>query len=127
MLPVWIAYASNFDLNIPEYHITDSSHRLYIVDSLGAQYHDMKLSLYRYQYVSQIPTRVCANYVPLCVCVHVCVCLCVCVCVCVYTYVCVYIHTCEFKYPIEYVKIYRSSSTFDTHSSLVIFDEHLVW
>ena len=32
-----------------------------------------------------------------------------------------------FKYPIQYVKIYRSSGTFDTHSSLVIFDEHLVW
>ena len=66
-----------------------------------------------------------------CVCVHVCVCVhacaCVCVCVCVCTYVCVYICTCEFKYPIEYVKIYRSSGTFDTHSSLVIFGEHLVW
>ena len=32
-----------------------------------------------------------------------------------------------FKYSIQYVKIYRSSGTFDTHSSLVIFDEHLVW
>ena len=135
MLPVWIVYASNFDLNIPECHITDSSLSLYIFDSLGAQYHDMKLSLYRYRYVSQIPTRVCANYVPLCVCVlvHACVCMCVCVCmrvrvcVCVCTYVCVYICTCEFKYPIEYVKIYRSSGTFDTHSSLVIFGEHLVW
>ena len=27
---------------------------------------------------------------------------------------------------IEYVKIYRSSGTFDTHSSLGIFDELLV-
>ena len=69
----------------------------------------MKLSLYRYQYVSQIPTRVSAIYVPLCVCARVC------------------IRTCEFKCPIEYVKIYRSSGTFDTHSSLAIFDEHLVW
>ena len=82
----------------------------------------MKLTLNRYRYVSQIPTRVCANSVPLCVCVlaHVCVCVRVYIC-------CVYIRTCEFKYPIEYVKIYRSSGTFDTHSSLVIFDEHLVW
>ena len=134
MLPVWIVYASNFDFNIPECHITDSSLSLYIFHSLGAQYHDMKLSLNRYQCASQIPTHVCAIYVPLCVCVLVrvcvcvcvCVCECVCVCVCVYN-VCVYIRTCEFKCPIEYVKIYRSSGTFDTYSSLVIFDEHLVW
>ena len=89
----------------------------------------MKLSLNRYRYVSQIPIHVCANYEPLCVCVlvHACVHVCVCVCVCVCTYVCVYIRTCEFKYPIQYVKIYYSSGTFDTHSSLVIFDKHLVW
>ena len=92
MLPVWIVYSSNFDLNIPECHITDSSLSLYIFDSLGAQYHDMKLSLYRYQYVSQIPTRVCANYVPLCVCVLVHVCVCVCVCVCVYIRLCIHTH-----------------------------------
>ena len=129
MLPVWIVYASNFDLNIPECHIRDSSLSLYIFDSLGAQYHDMKLSLYRYRYVSQIPTRVCAICVPLCACVLVCACVCVraCVRVCVCTYICVYMHTCEFKCPIEYVKIYCSSGTFDTHSSLAIFDKHLVW
>ena len=75
MLPVWIVYASNFDLNIPECHIRDSSLSLYIFNSIGAQYHDMKLSLYRYRYVSQIPTRVCAIYVPLCACVLVCVCV----------------------------------------------------
>ena len=75
----------------------------------------MKLSLNRYRYVSQIPTRVCANYVPLCVCVLAHVRMCV--------YIrCVYIRTCEFKYSIEYVKIYRSSGTFDTHSSLMIFE-----
>ena len=113
MLPVWIVYASNFDLNIPECHIRDSSLSLYIFDSIGAQYHDMKLSLYRYRYVSQIPTHVCAIYVPLCTCVLVRVCVCVC------------IRTCEFKYPIKYVKIYHSSGTFDTHSSLAIFDKHL--
>ena len=117
MLPVWIVYASNFDLNIPECHIRDSSLSLYIFDSIGAQYHDMKLSLYRYQYVSQIPTHVCAIYVPLCACVLVRTPACV----------CVYICTCEFKCPLEYVKIYRSSGTIDTHSSLAIFDEHLVW
>ena len=111
MLPVWIVYASNFDLNIPECHIRDSLLSLYIFDSIGAQYHDIKLSLCRYRYVSQIPTRVCAIYVPLCACVLVRVC----------------IHTCEFKCPIEYVKIYRSSGTFDTHSSLGIFEENLVW
>ena len=77
MLPVWIVYASNFDLNIPECHIRDSSLSLYIFDSIGAQYHDMKLSLYRYRYVSQIPTHVCAIYVPLCACVLVRVCVCV--------------------------------------------------
>ena len=75
----------------------------------------MKLSLYRYQYVSQIPTRACAIYVfwcicvlvHMCVCVCMCICVCVCVCVCVHTSVHVYIHTCEFKCPIEYVRIYR--------------------
>ena len=84
MLPVWIVYASNFDLNIPECHIRDSSLSLYIFDSLGAQYHDMKPSLYRYRYVSQIPTRVCAIYVPLCACA----------CVCVHTsvYITIYTH-----------------------------------
>ena len=117
MLPVWIVYASNFDLNIPECHIRDSSLSLYIFDSIGVQYHYMKLSLYRYRYVSQIPTHVCAIYVPLCACVLVRARVCVCACVC----------TCEFKCPIEYVKIYRSSGTIDTHSSLAIFDEHLVW
>ena len=110
MLPVWIVYASNFDLNIPEYHITDSSLSLYIFNSLGAQYHNMKLSLYRYRYISQIPTHVCANYVPLCVCVlvHACVCLCmhvymhVCacvrVCVCVCVYICLCVHTSVYTY-----------------------------
>ena len=83
MLPVWIVYASNFDLNIPECHIRDSSLSLYIFDSLGAQYHDMKPSLYRYRYVSQIPTRVCAIYVPLCACA----CVCVCTYICVYNYI----------------------------------------
>ena len=92
MLPVWIVYASNFDLNIPECHITDSSLSLYIFDSLGAQYHDMKLSLNRYRYASQIPTHVCAIYVPLCVCALVHACVCVCVCVCVYIRLCIYTH-----------------------------------
>ena len=78
MLPVWIVYASNFDLNIPECHIRDSSLSLYIFDSIGAQYHNTKLSLYQYRYVSQIPTRVCAIYVPLCACVLVRVSVCVC-------------------------------------------------
>ena len=47
-------------------------------------------------------------------CVYVCMCVRVCVCVCVRVCVCV-------------VKIYCSSGTFDTHSSLAIFDEHFVW
>ena len=47
------------------------------------------------------------------------------VCVCVHTSV--YIRICELKCPIEYDKIYHSSGTLDTHSGLVIFDEHLVW
>ena len=112
MLPVWIVYASNFDLNIPECHIRDSSFSLYIFDSIGAQYHNMKLSLYRYRYVSQIPTHVCVCH--LCAFVRMCACACVC------------IRSFEFECPIEYVKIYCSSGTFDTHSSLAIFDEHLV-
>ena len=41
----------------------------------------MKLSLYRYQYVSQIPTRVSAIYVPLCACVLVRMCASARVCV----------------------------------------------
>ena len=120
MLSVWIVYAFNFDLNIPECHIRDSSLSLYIFDSIGAQYHDMKLSLYRYRYASQIPTCVCVCHLCafvrmcacVCVCVRVCACVGVCVCVCVRACVgvcvCVCIHTCEFKCPIEYVKIYRS-------------------
>ena len=63
------------------------------------------------------------------------VCVCVCVCACARVRACMracvyartHIHTCEFKSPIEYVKIYCSSGTFDTHSSLAIFDKHLVW
>ena len=92
MLPVWIVYAFNFDLNIPECHIRDSSLSLYIFDSIGAQYHDIKLSLYQYQYASQIPTRVCAIYVPLCTSVLVRVYACVCVCVRVR--VCACVHAC---------------------------------
>ena len=125
MLPVWIVYASNFDLNIPECHITDSLLSLYIFDSLGAQYHDMKLSLYQYIDIYHRSLLMCVP--SMCLCAYVCLCMRVCIRVCVCTYVCVYLRTCEFKYPIEYVKIYRSSGTFDTHSSMAIFDEHLVW
>ena len=119
MLPVWIVYACNFDLNIPECHITDSSLSLYIFNTVS-QHETISESISIC--ITDPYSCVCANYVPLCVCVlaHV--------CVCVRVYIrCVYIRTCEFKYPIEYVKIYRSCGTFDTHSSLVIFDEHLVW
>ena len=41
-----------------------------------------------YRYVSQIPTRVRAMYVRMCVCVCVCVRACVCACVCVYIHLC---------------------------------------
>ena len=117
MLPVWIVYPSNFDLNIPECHITDSSLSLYIFDSLGAQYHDMKLSLYQYINMYHRSLLVCVPSMCLCAYVHACVhaCVCVCVCVCVYIRLCILIRLCEFKYPIEYVKIYRSSGAFDTH------------
>ena len=102
MLPVWIVYACNFDVNIPECHITDSSLSLYIFDTVS-----------RHETNSE-SISICITDPYSCVCVRV--------------YIrCVYIRTREFKYPIEYVKIYRSSGTFDTHSSLVIFDEHLVW
>ena len=53
-------------------------------------------------------------YVPLCMCV------CVCVCVCVHMSVYIQAH-------VSSSVLYRSNVTFDTHSSLVIFDEHLVW
>ena len=85
MLPVWIVYASNFDLNIPECHITDSSLSLYIFDTVS-RHETISESI---RYVSQIPTRVCANYVPLCVCVLVHKCARVCVCVhtlCIHTH-----------------------------------------
>ena len=68
------------DLNIPECHIRDSSLSLYIFDSTGVQYHDIKLSLYRYRYVSQIPTHVCAIFVRMCACA------------CARARVCVYAH-----------------------------------
>ena len=103
MLPVWIVYAFNFDLNIPECHIRDSSLSLYIFDSIGAQYHDIKLSLYQYQYASQIPTRVCAIYVPLCtsVLVRVYACVCACACVC--------LHACVGVCVREYTRVHVSS------------------
>ena len=94
MLPVWIVYASNFDLNIPECHITDSSLSLYIFDSLGAQYHDMKLSLYHciniLIYITDPYSCVCH----LCAFVHMCACACVCACarVCVHLSVYTYVH-----------------------------------
>ena len=46
--------------------------------------------------------------------------MCVGECVCAYT-------SAHVKCPIQYVKIYRSSGTFDTPLSLAIFDKDLVW
>ena len=68
-----------------------------------------------YQYVLQIPT--------LCLC-HVCAHMCMHMCVCVDTSV--YIYAQVSSSLLEYVKIYHKSDTFNKHSSLAIFDEHLV-
>ena len=49
------------------------------------------------------------------------------VCVCVCGYVCVYIIYAQVSSSLlEYVKIYHRSGTFNKHSSLAIFDKHLV-
>ena len=68
-----------------------------------------------YQYVLQIPTlclcRVCAHmYMRMCVCVDT----------------SVYIYAQVSSSLLEYVRIYHKSGTFNKHSSLAIFDEHLV-
>ena len=47
-----------------------------------------------------------------------------CICVCVDTSV--YIYTQVSSSLLEYVKIYHTSGTFNKHSSLAIFDKHLV-
>ena len=109
MLPVWIVHASNFDLNIPECHIRDSSLSLRFYWSTVLRHETITVSI-----------SICITDPYSCEC-H----LCAFVRMCASARVC--IRTCEFKCPIEYVKIYRSSGTFDTHSSLAIFDEHLVW
>ena len=72
-----------------------------------------------YRYVLQIPSlclcRVCARtHVPACVCV----------CVCVDTSMHIYAQVSSSL--LGYVKIYHMSGTFNKHSSLAIFDEHLV-
>ena len=92
MLPVWIVYASNFDLNIPECHITDSSLSLYIFNTVS-RHETISESISicitdPYSCVCQLRAfvRMCAYA---CVCARVCVCVCVCVCV----YICLCIHT----------------------------------
>ena len=49
---------------------------------------------------------------------------CICVCVCVDTSA--YIYAQVSSSLLKYVKIYHISGTFNKHSSLAIFDEHLV-
>ena len=61
----------------------------------------------------------------LCACAvyaHTCACICVCVCV----DASVYIYAQVSSSLLEYVKIYHKSDTFNKHSSLAIFNEHLV-
>ena len=68
---------------------------------------------------------------------YVCVCVCVCasvrvrVCVCGVCGVCVdmfmYMRAQVSSSHLVYVKIYHMSGTFNNHSSLEVFDEHLVW
>ena len=72
-----------------------------------------------------------------CICTYVCVCLCVRVCECACVRVCGVCGVCVdmFLYMraqvssshLVYVKIYHMSGTFNNHSSLEVFDEHLVW
>ena len=66
-----------------------------------------------YQYVSQIPS--------LCLC-RVCTRTCLRMCVCGTS---VYIYAQVSLSLLKYVKIYLMSGTFNKHSSLAIFDEHL--
>ena len=90
-------------------------------DTHETQYHDMifnhRIDRLPYRYVLQISSlclcRVCAR-----------TCLRVCVCVCVNTSV--YIYAQVSSSLLKYVKIYHMSGTFNKHSSLAIFDKHLV-
>ena len=68
-----------------------------------------------YPYASQIPT--------LCLC-HVCACVCVCVPVWIRLCICIYAQVSSSL--LEYVKIYHRSRTLNKHSSLAIFDKHLL-
>ena len=98
-------------LNIPECQITDSLLSLYIFDTVS-----------RHETITE-SISICITDPYSCVCqlVRMCACACVCACVCV----CVCVHTSVYTYA------HVSSSTRYTavvvHSSLVIFDEHLVW
>ena len=100
-----LKHANNhFDTRETPHHDTIFNHR---IDRLP------------FRYISQIPS--------LCLC-RVCARMCLCAsartraCVCVDTSVYIYICTSELKSP----KIYHMSGTFNKHSSLAIFDEHLV-
>ena len=80
MLPVWIVYASNFDLNIPECHIRDSSHIRFYWSTVS-----------RHETIT-VSISICVTDPYSCVChlcafVRMCACACVCVCVCVYAHV----------------------------------------
>ena len=73
-----------------------------------------------YRYVSQIPSLCLC-----CVCARTClhnVCVCVCVCVCVDTLVYIYTQVTRVCQDIPH----HMSGTFNKHSSLAIFDKHLV-
>ena len=73
-----------------------------------------------------VPSMCLCAHVCLYMCMRVCVRVCVCVRACVGVCARIYTHVSS-KALLEYVKIYHSSGTFDSHSSLAIFDKHLVW
>ena len=85
------------------------------IDTHETQHHDMIFN----HHIDRLPYRYVSQISSLCLCR---VCACTCLRMCVYEYICVYIRTSLLKY----VKIYHMSGTFNKHSSLTIFDEHLV-
>ena len=75
-----------------------------------------------YPYASQIPTLCLCRVHP--VCAHMCMRMCVCVPVWIRLCICIYAQVSSSL--LEYVKIYHRSRTLNKHSSLAIFDKHLL-
>ena len=91
-------------------------------DTHETQHHDTIFN----HHIDRMPYRYVSQISSLCLC-RVSARACLRMCVCVDTSVHTYIHTSEFKSPKVCQDIpHHMSGTFNKHSSLAIFDEHLV-